>query len=69
MMERMPTVIKGLWALAATGALCAIYLIIAHVLRADNAEHQMQCSIVALAVTIVPYCLASATTEATRKQT
>lgn len=67
-MNGMTTVLRGLWAVAIVGALFALYLILFDILRADSAERQAQCSAVAIAVTVVPYCLARAAEEVTRKR-
>lgn len=67
-MNGMTTVLRGLWAVAMLGALSAMYLLVFDILRADSAERQAQCSAVAIAVTVVPYCLARAAEEVARKR-
>lgn len=65
----MATVIRGFWGLAVLGAIAALYVIVSHVLlAADTAEKQAQCSAVALAFVLTPYCLARAVEELARRR-
>lgn len=63
----MSKLIRGLWVLASVGALFGLFILVSHVLHGDSAELQAYCSAVALAVALVPACLAKAVEEATRR--
>jgi hypothetical protein len=63
----MVAVMRGLWLVAALGALAGGYIVVSMFLTAESAEHQAQCAAVALALTFIPYCLARAVSELLRK--
>ena len=62
----MLMLIRGLWALSVLGALAGVY-ILTQVLKEDTAERQAYCSAVAIAFALVPYCLARAVSEVSKK--
>lgn len=66
--ERMLTIIRGLWVLSVLGAVAALYVVMFHIVRADTSEQQAHCAAVAIAVALAPYCLARGVEEAARKR-
>ncbi|MBL8210928.1 MAG: hypothetical protein JNK87_09465 [Bryobacterales bacterium] len=63
----MLKLIRGLWIFSAIGALCALYVLAFHLGRADSSQ-QAECAVVAIALAVVPHCLARALEGASRSQ-
>lgn len=60
---------RGLWILSIVGALVGIYVLIQAARKAPTERELSECAMMATACALVPYCLARAVAEATKKQT
>ncbi len=57
---------RVLWYLTAIGGLAALAIMIHTFIQAQTAQEQAECSTVAIACVVIPYCLARAVAEATK---
>jgi hypothetical protein len=58
---------RALWILSILGALAGIYILVQAFRKAPTEQELANCAMMATACALVPYCLARAVAEATRK--
>lgn len=63
----MATLRRALWLLAIIGAVGAMYIVIQTFRKAETAQEQADCATVAIALALIPYCLARAVAESNKK--
>jgi len=63
----MSTLRRALWLFTILGAIAAMYIMVATFRRAETAQEQANCATVAIALALIPYCLARAVAESNKK--
>ena len=63
----MATLRRALWLLAIIGAVAAMYIMIQTFRKVETAQEQANCATVAIAFALIPYCLARAVAESSKK--
>ena len=63
----MAILTRCLWILSIIGALAGIYILVQAARKAPTEKELAECAMMATACALVPYCLARAVAEATKK--
>jgi hypothetical protein len=58
---------RALWLLAIVSAVAAMYILIHAIWKAPTEQELANCAMIALAVALVPYCLARAVAESRKR--
>lgn len=64
---QMATLTRALWILSIVGALVGLYIIAQALRKAPTEQELANCAMLATACTLVPYCLARAVAEASKR--
>jgi len=63
----MATIRRVLWLLAIIGAVAAMYVMIHAFRNAPTEQEVANCATIALAIAVIPYCLARAVAESNKR--